>query len=463
MFKTLAPWITIAGAALALPAQAGVLLDVYDAARWRDPVLREARETRNAAIESRPQALAALLPSLSASAAVQRERYVLEAGDAAVDDPTDPAASVQDARFAATRHDYSLDLRQTLWSLEAFQRLQQSNYTVAEAEAGFLDAEQTLILRVAEAYFRVLATADTLAANRAERAAYAGLVDQAQKRLSAGLGARIGVSEADAFYSLTEQSVIDAELSLMDAQRALMQLTGRTLPVLPLRDDIPLLSPQPADAEAWLRAMRDDNPAVRAAWLQVGVAERGVAVVAGQYWPTLSLQGSMGRADLADDLGGDQRIDRIGLVAQWPLLQGGLVRSRQRAASAELRKTYAAYEGRVRQAERDTLAAYRGVLAGIRAIRAGQRAVAANQTALDASRNGVESGTRTEFDLLNAQNNYYAALRAYTQSRYDYLSNSLRLKAQAGRLSVDDLAAIDALVLADGAPVEAVIEVGAVH
>jgi hypothetical protein len=33
------------------------------------------------------------------------------------------------------------------------------------------------------------------------------------------------------------------------------------------------------------------------------------------------------------------------------------------------------------------------------------------------------------------KNNYYAAIRAYSQSRYDYLTNVLTLKQQAGRLT----------------------------
>lgn len=450
----------LAVSAVSVRADAASLLDAYDAALWRDPVLRAAAEARNVAIEARPQAVAAFLPRLSATASAQRQRYTLEASDP-VADPTDPAAAVDETHLAGTRRDYSLALRQTVWSMEAFQRLKQSAYSVAQAEATYRDAEQGLILRVAQAYFDVLAAADTLAANRAERAAYGALVEQARRRLETGIGARIGVAEAEAFFSFTEQSVIDAELALMDAQRALQQMTGAAVPVLPLREDIPLRAPQPADPEAWLRAMRDDSPAVLAAWLQVGVAERGRAAVDGQYWPTLSLQGSLGRSDVAEELGGDQRVDSIGVVAEWHLFQGGQVRSQSRAASAQLSQAHAQCQSRLRQAERDTLGAYRGVLAGIRGIEAAQRAVTANLAALEASRNGVASGTRTEFDLLNAQNNYYAALRAYTQSRYDYLSDSLRLKAETGQLNEDDLLAIDALVVNDGAPVETVIEMAA--
>lgn len=433
-------------------AQANSLLDAYRAAQQHDAVLLSAMEARNAAVETRPQAWSLLLPSITASAGTARERYQLDGGRDAIGDPTDPQVS-NEARFTATRTTYGLDLKQTLWSVESFQKLRQSSLEVAQAEAEYRDAQQSLILRVAEAYFGVLAAADQLEANRSERAAYGTLVDQAQKRLQTGLGARIGVEEAQAFHSLTEQAVNDAELALLDAQRALLQITGVVTPIVPLRDEIPLAPPQPASADEWLAAARQDNYAVQAAQLAKAAAERGVAVVNGRWWPTVSLQGSLGKTEVPEVpevLGGNQRIDSIGVYAEWPIFSGGLVRSQGREANARFRGASADYESRVRLAERDTLAAFRGVLAGIRNVRSAQLAVQANRTAVEASENGVEAGTRTEFDLLNAQTNYYAALRAYYQSRYDYLRNVLRLKAQAGRLGEADLAEVDAVLADDG-------------
>jgi outer membrane protein len=67
--------------------------------------------------------------------------------------------------------------------------------------------------------------------------------------------------------------------------------------------------------------------------------------------------------------------------------------------------------------------------------------------AVEAMRRNVEFGTGTEFELLDAQNNYYTERRAYSQTRYDYLTNVLTLKQQAGRLTERDLLAIDDLLI----------------
>ena len=81
---------------------------------------------------------------------------------------------------------------------------------------------------------------------------------------------------------------------------------------------------------------------------------------------------------------------------------------------------------------------------------AAHRAVDSGHGAVEASRRNVEFGTGTEFDLLNSQNNYFTAVRAYSQSRYDYLTSVLTLKQQAGRLSERDLIAIDDLLIEKG-------------
>src|SRR6201996_2767172 len=54
-------------------APAADLLAVYQRALRNDPQLKEAEATRLAALESKPQALSALLPQISATGLVQRE------------------------------------------------------------------------------------------------------------------------------------------------------------------------------------------------------------------------------------------------------------------------------------------------------------------------------------------------------------------------------------------------------
>lgn len=256
------------------------------------------------------------------------------------------------------------------------------------------------------------------------------------------------MAEAQSFYDATAQSIIDADNALDDARRALAELTGQDVgAVAALRDEIPLTLPSPATPDEWLKAAREENFDVRAAAIKTAAMLRAVDVSRSKTLPTLSIQGGDSRQFEPDAFGGRQDLDSIGVMMNWPLFQGGLVRSQVRQAQALAMEAQAQQQLAVRDSERHARAAFRAVTTGVERIRVDHQAVQSAQAAVDASRRGVEFGTRTEFDLLNSQNNYYNALRTYNQSRYDYLQAVLTLKLQAGRLAPDDLAGIDDMLV----------------
>jgi outer membrane protein len=424
-------------------AAANDLLDAYHQAQQQDTALQAARHQRDAAVEARPQALAAFLPQLDANARLQREKLVADGEAAGAGTPGSTGSS--GGVFFGNTGAYALSLSQQIWSFQAFHQLAEANLQQAQAEANYRGAEQGLILRVAQAYFAVLSAADTLRTNQLERAAYAELLRQAQKRVEDGLSPQTDVKEAQSFYDISAEGVIDAESALDDAQRALAEITsGAPRAVSQLREQIALALPDPAAPEPWVSSALQDNYDLRAASLQVQAAQRDISVNRARAWPTLSLQGSLGKFDYDAALGTDQRVDAVGVVLDWPLLQGGRVASQVRQARATWEQLQAQYDGSRRAVERQTRAAFRGVVAGAEKVRSDRQAVESNQAAVQASRVGHELGTRNEFDLLNAQTNYYGALRSYYQARYDYLTQVLSLKQLAGRLGESDLAAIDA-------------------
>ena len=59
---------------------------------------------------------------------------------------------------------------------------------------------------------------------------------------------------------------------------------------------------------------------------------------------------------------------------------------------------------------------------------------------------GQEVGVRIEVDVLNAQQQMYAARRDLIKAYYDYLMARLRLKAEAGELDEESLQEISGLL-----------------
>jgi outer membrane protein len=446
-------WMLIAMVSAANAAGANDLKELYELALTRDASLQAAAFQRDAAIEARPQALSQWLPQVSAAASVTRERAGFDGsqsiGSEAADCAVSATAGMQ--HCYGTAHSLGLNMSQTLWSFQAFSQLKEANFQAAAAEATFRSAQQNLLLRVAQAYFAILSASDQLTTNRGERDAFGTLLNQARTRQQTGVGPRSDVEQAQSFYDATEQSVIDAQNALDDANLALTEIVGaRAAPIAPLRADIPLVSPDPVSADDWVTSARQDNFDVRSAQLKMEAASRDISVQRGRGLPTFSLTGGTSKLTQDEVLGGNQTLDTVGVSFSWPLFQGGAVASAVRQSRALYRQASATYDSAQRDTERLTRAAFRGVVTGIQRIGAARRAVDSGQRAVEASRRNVEFGTGTEFDLLNAQNNYYAALRAYSQTRYDYLTSVLTLKQQAGRLSEHDLSAIDDLLVESG-------------
>src|SRR6185437_10017090 len=100
-------------AAAALPADAKDLVGVYEDALRNDPQIRAADANRLASRESRPQALAALLPQITGTAAYTRDH-----NSGFQDEPFNVGGQfpVVQSTAANTERQWALNLRQNLFS-----------------------------------------------------------------------------------------------------------------------------------------------------------------------------------------------------------------------------------------------------------------------------------------------------------------------------------------------------------
>ncbi|PWN54589.1 hypothetical protein DEH80_16650 [Abyssibacter profundi] len=424
-------------------AQAAELLDSYKLALRNDPQLQAAAAERDALIETKPQARAAVLPQLSFSGQMFRNRR-----EQTIQGQMQPINISTDSQFGLT-------LNQALFDWTAFRQLNQSESRVAAAEAGYLADEQGLVLRVAEAYFDAVAAADALEFAVAEKRAISRQLEQAQKRFEVGLSAITDVQEAQARYDLTVAEEIEANRTLRTAQEALREITGVYPSNLPgLKADMPLTPPAPAKANAWVENALNGNLELAEAILNVDIAQGEIRAQEGGRLPTLGLQAGAGYSDQGGAFGSETESASIGLLLDIPLYTGGRTSSLIRESKSRYIQQTALAEQTRRAVERQARDAYDGVLAGISRVKALGQAVKSSQTALEASEAGYRVGTRTSVDVLDAQRELYAARRDYARARYDYLINLLRLKQSTGQLLVDDLAEIDRLLASNGTATE---------
>lgn len=456
--KSIHRWL-LAAASLALLPRLAVgadLAEIYQRALRNDPVIREAEANRLAALEARPQALGLLLPQISATGGYTRdtnvttEPYITTLSSSNV--PLVTYSTPSDIR------QWNVQLRQTLFRWEQISALQQADAQVAQAQADYRAAQESVILRTATAYFNVLAARDTLDAAEVSREAIGRQLEQAQKRFEVGLIAITDVEEAKAASDQSAASVIEAKRTLAASREQLRELTGDAFDELSRPgDDMPLVTPDPASEDQWVRAALDQNLTLNSSRLAADIARENIAIARAGHMPTLDLvasksgnntgayQTAFGLAPQPFTYPANSNIadKQIGVQLTVPLYSGGATQSKVRQAVYLHRAARERLEQTARETERETRDAYLGVISEIARVQALKQALASSNTALQATEAGYEVGTRTAVDVLLARQRLLDAQTNYARSRYDYVINVLALEQAAGTLDESRLARVN--------------------
>lgn len=404
-------------------AHAVDLQTIYQWAVMQDPTFATADAVRLSTREAYPQALAGLLPSLSATATTEKV------------DPNITATG----RYHHQKNQ-TLSLQQSVFNVPNWTKLKQSLRTRTQAEATFEAARQDLIIRVSSQYFSILKAQDALTFAATQRNAFAHQLEQTKQRFEVGIVAITDVYDAQASLDGSIALEVSAKNALANEYEKLRQITGSPVEeVASVSQELPLLSPDPNDEEAWIDMAEQNNPALQASREARTIAKSGVWTQRTAHLPTVTAF-----AQLNHDLSSPRYITdgttkTYGLSANWNLVSGGSVLSLTRQARADYLAADQVYEGLYRQTLSKTHQAYRGMLTGAQEVKSLKQAVLSNQSALDATQAAYDVGTRTIVDVLTAQTNLLQAKQNYSTARYDMILQYLTLKQQAGILSPSDI------------------------
>ncbi len=418
------------------------LISVYQQAVANNADLAAARAQFKAAQEVVPQARAGLLPNLSGGAELSSTR-------------TDVDTSRGSRSLERSGTVYQATLSQPIFRADRWFQLQAANAISEQASIEYSIAEQDLIRLTAQAYFAVLRAQDTLAAAKAEEAAFKRQLDQADERFEVGLSDRTDVLEAQAGFDTARANRLLAQRQVDDAFQALYTLTNREYLALEgIEHSLPVLPPVPNDASAWVNTATQQNLDLLASNQAVNAAEETLRQRRAGHAPTLDAVARYSKGD-NDSLGftntgseavtgiprytGDVEQRSIGLQLNIPLYSGGLTTSQGREAFYRLTQTEQQRESLRRQVVESTRNLHRAVNTDVEQVQARRQSIVSNQSALEATDIGYQVGTRNIVDVLDTQRRLFAAVRDYNNARYDYILDSLRLKQAAGTLNPGDL------------------------
>ena len=411
------------------------LMQVYRDALANDAKFSAARAQYEAGQEKVVQGRAGLLPQIGLGADTTWNDADLK-----------PKGGVSND-YTYNSNGYGVQLTQPLFRWQNWVQFKQGELQTALADTQFGIARQDLVLRVAEAYFNVLNAQDALDAVTQLRTAAAEQLELAKTSFEVGTVTITDVHEAQSRFDLASAQEIAAQNQLEVARQTLAQVIGKQPePLAGLREGVALQRPQPENIADWVAAAESGSFGVQAQQLAREIAAREVERARAGHLPTVDIVASHGVNNRPQPSTDRSEATTIGLQLNVPLYAGGRVSSVSREAAALRMKADADLEDARRSAALAARQSWLGVTSGMAQVKALEAARVSSLSALEANKLGYEVGVRINIDVLNAQTQLADTLQQLSRARYDTLLAQLRLKAAAGTLGEDDVAAINALL-----------------
>ncbi|MDD3937011.1 TolC family outer membrane protein [Rhodoferax sp.] len=424
-------------AAFVLPAQAQSLVELYDAARSFDASYQSARSLYEANLSKAEQAKAGLLPSANLGLGVNR---------------TNIDSDIETFERSYGNQSATLSASQPLYRPANIATAAQGKKSAEVALAQLQAADQDLIVRVSQAYFDVLTSSDNLDFVKAQKSAVSEQLASAKRNFEVGTATITDTREAQARYDLVLAQEIAAENDLRVKKVALDQLTGKTgAAPKPLAVPVLIAPVTPADVTTWVAQSEAMSPAVRQAQLGLEVARLETEKAQAGNKPTLDLTGSYNitknNGSSSSPLDYRSNVAQVGLSFNLPLFAGYAIQNRIKETLSLEDKARSDLEAAKRGVAQATRTAYFGVESGLGQVKAFEAAEASSQSALDATKLGYQVGVRINIDVLNAQTALFDTKAKLAKARYDVLLGGLKLRQANGSLNVDDLNAVNALLV----------------
>ncbi len=408
------------------------LLEAFTAAAQYDASYAGARSSLQASKERTLQADALTRPTLGLGGDVSANYSSSKVGD-----------------FPSSSSNYTsgnIGLQGSMPLYRPANNVQQHQSKLAEqiAQTQFAQARQDLVVRVAQAYFDVLASQDTLVSIGAQKIAVTEQLAQAKREFEVGTKTIVDTTEAQARFDQITAQEATAQGDLQIKRAALSQITGQETPQLASLVAKPALRPpEPANIEEWIANAEKANPGVAISDLSAQVAKLEIERNKAANKPTLDLVSSVGTnystgsAQTSSSING--RSASIGLQFNMPLYTGGATGAKVREAIASEEKARFDLEAAKRSANQGARSAFLGVTFGLAQVKALEAAEISANSQLSATRLGYQVGVRINLEVLNSQQLLANTRKDLAKARYDALLSGLRLKAATGQLTEEDL------------------------
>lgn len=405
---------------LSLPCAAyGETMEVALAAAYEgNPALQAERESLKAVDEGVSQATSGFFPTATANLSAGRERLRYPGTGWLYGNLNNRGVTVTQPIFNAG---------------QSWAQYKGATYEVRAARARLKTLEQQVLLDAADSYIAVMEKQEILTICRYNADVLQRQLEASRIQFEHSEATRTDVAQADARLASAQSLLRQAEGDLANARAAYARVIGD-----PPAHALAMPKP-PAALPATLleaEALAERHPSVEAADFATKAGDRVVDQRIGQILPSVSVQAAATDTRTASRVFGIGRVtDQIMTVnVAIPLYQSGAEYSRIREAKDQrARAHYAAIEAR-RVAAQNARTAWEDALTAAAVLAANRKSAQAAQFALEGVNQERRLGTRTALDVLDAQQEWFAARIGLARSQRTQYAVVYRLLAAVGRM-----------------------------
>lgn len=321
---------------------------------------------------------------------------------------------------------------------------------------GFFTSSETARMGYAELtrYYELLEISENTALEAvrayADVARYSELVEEAKKnyvehkltsqqieeRSTAGVSRRVDLDQASGRLALAESNLLTEISNLHDVSARYLRIMGEapagTLPPLP---EGVKLDGMPASAVDAMQKGLPGNPTINAAYENVRAAKEQIESRKAGYWPRVDfrIRESWGRN--IDGVRGRSTDQVAEVLLNYNLYRGGADQAREKQAVEYKFQARELQEKACRDVRQTLAIAYNDVVRLKEQLGYLDQHRLSTEKAREAYRQQFDIGQRTLLDLLDTQNEYFEASRAYINARYNEFVAEARTLASMGKLT----------------------------
>ena len=423
---------------IATPGYALDLLSAYDAALSNDPTFRAAMKENEAGQANRMIGRSSLMPRLSGT-------YTQQANDSKVNGPAYTNGPYTTFSEAYPSTNGGVNLTQPLFNLQAIAQYRQGMAQADQSQAKFLFQTQDLLVRVAQAYTDLLYAQDQLRFIQKQKTAYQEQIKVNTRTFELGEGTITDKLESLSAYELADAQMIEAENDVENTKRKLEALIGQQLSsvqvVKKLQPGFKPAALAPNAFDYWKDAALNSNPEIQMGQFQIESARQEYLKNNAAHAPTVNFIAgwNVQKSNFVSSIYQNSNTTSAGLQLSLPIFSGGETQGRAAQAAANYEKSKAELDIAKERVITELRKQFDASASGQRRIAALERAVESATELTRAMRSSVRGGVRINLDILVAEKTLATAQRDLAQAKYNYMLSYIKLKQQAGNLTIEDL------------------------